>query len=399
MIFRDSSARQELPPKLEIEPPAGEGLKPAARYEPILRPAMPELDTIRGLAILAVVYFHGIGGIDTTNLGRLHRLLLRAGAGGRLGVNLFFVLSGFLITGLLLDSRDRPDYYKRFYTRRALRILPLYFVILALLAVTQVASLRFVALSFLYAANLTPLFGVEMGFPVLWSLAVEEHFYLIWPAAVRRLSARSMLRICMVIITVSPFIRLLCFYSSPHEKYHFFCEYYTWCALYGLSCGAAISILVRLWEGNRNKLLGFSLALIALGVVIEVAGTPFGIASLLRPVGIAFLFTPWNLAFTGALGLFLLAGTTRWKGIVNMRFLRFYGYISYGLYLIHELVFLAYDRLTPRFLQSLTGTAEWKGMWLRFFCCVGVATLIAYFSRRYFEGPMLSLKGRYSASR
>ena len=97
--------------------------------------------------------------------------------------------------------------------------------------------------------------------------------------------------------------------------------------------------------------------------------------------------------------MFLLAGTTRWKGIVNMRFLRFYGYISYGLYLIHELVFLAYDRLTPRFLQSLTGTAEWKGMWLRFFCCVGVATLIAYFSRRYFEGPMLSLKGRYSASR
>lgn len=85
---------------------------------------MPELDSIRGIAILAVVIYHGFyWQVDLTAFTRWQSILLTLTWPGRLGVNLFFVLSGFLITGLLLDSKAKPDYYKRFYVRRALRIL------------------------------------------------------------------------------------------------------------------------------------------------------------------------------------------------------------------------------------------------------------------------------------
>jgi peptidoglycan/LPS O-acetylase OafA/YrhL len=84
--------------------------------EPLLRPVMPELDSIRGIAILAVLFYHGFyWNVDLAQFSKPVRLVLTGMWVGRLGVNLFFVLSGFLITGLLIDSKGRTDYYSRFY--------------------------------------------------------------------------------------------------------------------------------------------------------------------------------------------------------------------------------------------------------------------------------------------
>src|SRR5437879_13788258 len=106
--------------------------------ERILRARMPELDAVRGIAILMVMVYHGLyWQVDLTAFPRWGRLLMTCAWSGRLGVDLFFVLSGFLITGLLLDSRSRTDYYSRFYVRRALRILPAYFAMLLVLAVAH----------------------------------------------------------------------------------------------------------------------------------------------------------------------------------------------------------------------------------------------------------------------
>jgi len=99
---------------------------------------------------------------------------------GFIGVDLFFVLSGFLITGILLDSRESRHYYARFYTRRALRILPVYYALLVLLLLLHSSSIQFVGLSFIYLANMTVFFGVSCGYGPLWSLALEEHYYLLW---------------------------------------------------------------------------------------------------------------------------------------------------------------------------------------------------------------------------
>ncbi|MGD0546148.1 MAG: acyltransferase [Candidatus Acidiferrales bacterium] len=139
--------------------------------EPLLRREMPELDTIRGLAILGVLLYHGLyWNVNLSNFPSLERIILTGMWAGRMGVDLFFVLSGFLITGILLDSRNRQDYYRRFYARRALRILPAYLLILAILAVTKYTPLSFVLLSLIYLSNLTPLFGIPIAYPVLWSL-------------------------------------------------------------------------------------------------------------------------------------------------------------------------------------------------------------------------------------
>ena len=134
----------------------------------ILRGKMPELDALRGIACLLVMFFHGLANrYVPEHLNAVERILVRVSAFGWTGVNLFFVLSGFLITGILIETRQRSDYYRRFYIRRALRILPAYYAILILVAVAwrlgisdRPFSWAFLGLSSIYLANMTTLFGV-----------------------------------------------------------------------------------------------------------------------------------------------------------------------------------------------------------------------------------------------
>ena len=185
----------------------------------LLRSRMPELDTIRGIAVLLVVFFHGFGfRYGLQGLSGLPKLFVAATLPGWMGVNLFFVLSGFLITGILLDSRLKKNYFRTFYVRRALRILPLYYAVLLVLAVLtrtgwvdRQASWAYLGLSFLYLSNVTELFGVPSQYSVLWSLAVEEHFYLLWPAAVRVLSRQRVMIVSICICVLCPCLRAFCF--------------------------------------------------------------------------------------------------------------------------------------------------------------------------------------------
>ncbi len=162
----------------------------------VLRRHMPELDSIRGLAILGVVVYHGLyWARDPSPFTPWQRRILSLASVGQFGVDLFFVLSGFLITGILLYTRKRPDYYVRFYYRRALRILPAYYLTLLAICLFGLTSSVFFFMSLIYCSNLAPLFGIALSYPVLWSLAVEEHFYLIWPSVVSDI-VRSIPAIC-----------------------------------------------------------------------------------------------------------------------------------------------------------------------------------------------------------
>jgi peptidoglycan/LPS O-acetylase OafA/YrhL len=341
--------------------------------EPLLRPEMPELDSIRGLAILGVLFYHGFyWQVDLRTFPSWQSKILTAMWCGRLGVNLFFVLSGFLITGILLDSRARPDYYRRFYLRRARRILPAYAAILLVLAVLQYSP-RFLALSAIYLSNLTPLFGVAIAYPVLWSLAVEEHFYFGWPAAVRHLSSTALLTACVAIVAASPLLR---FVSFPHAQGFEFNDY-TWNSADGLACGAAVAILLRMWNQDRRYLRGLVIACLAVALVLS----PFAITSRQTAIGAAMQVVPWHAFFTAILGGFLLIGTTRWKSLVQFGILRFFGRISYGLYLVHLLAFDAFDRFVRWHGAS--------GLIARFLVSAISAVLVAWFSREYFEERFL----------
>ena len=102
-----------------------------AKLDPLIRPVMPELDSVRGIAVSGVLLLHAFyWQYSSFHFSGLPRLFLLATQPGGLGVNLFFVLSGFLITGILLDSKEKPRYFRRFYIRRALRILPAYYLLL-----------------------------------------------------------------------------------------------------------------------------------------------------------------------------------------------------------------------------------------------------------------------------
>ena len=144
-----------------------------------------------------VLLYHGFGlAYGVQGLSGAARWFVAATLPGWTGVDLFFVLSGFLITGILLDSKPRTSYYRRFYVRRALRILPIYFAVLVLLTIlTRTGVLQravpwsFLGISVLFLVNFATLFRISAPYGVLWSLAVEEHFYLMWPTAVRKLSS------------------------------------------------------------------------------------------------------------------------------------------------------------------------------------------------------------------
>ena len=185
---------------------------------------MPSLDSMRGAAILAVIVFHAFGSYAWRDeLGSFWGPLASAAVGcGRFGVNGFFVLSGFLITTLLFKARQQPDFYKSFYLRRVLRILPVYLLVLAVVWTCGVISTRFLIAALLFLANFSRLFGAPMKqYGALWSLAVEEHFYLLWPTCVRRLHERTLLKILAVVLTSEPALRLLAVHLLNHIDIHY----------------------------------------------------------------------------------------------------------------------------------------------------------------------------------
>jgi peptidoglycan/LPS O-acetylase OafA/YrhL len=147
---------------------------------------IPTLDGWRGFAVIAVILYHGRSGFFNDN-----SVAMRLSAHGDLGVNLFFAISGFLICGLLLKEfqADGNINLRRFYLRRCFRILPPYYAVLAVLCILSIAGAIRVNYSdlpgcLLFYRNFTPLGGDYQGgyyTAHLWSLAIEEHFYLLWP--------------------------------------------------------------------------------------------------------------------------------------------------------------------------------------------------------------------------
>ena len=385
----------QQPAPLIISPPAANS---AVTTLPILRPVMPELDAVRGIAILAVLFYHGFyWAIDLSRFPPAKRLFLTAMWTGRLGVNLFFVLSGFLITTLLVNSRYRHDYYRRFYIRRILRILPAYLATLATLLVARAAPLNFVLLSLVYLSNLTPLFGIPIAYSVLWSLAVEEHFYLMWPAIVRNISNRALIATCVLVIAASPFSRLLSFYLAQRHGWVSYKVFdYTWNCADGLAGGALLSICLIRFSPSRNALWKIVAALFVLALAIWAAALPFGILSQHRPVGAALQTVPSNLIFVSFLLAVLLLGSGPYRQWFRSPVLEFFGYISYGLYLYHLMVFNAFQWLLTHGVIKRLDIDPFSALVIRFLVVGSLSVAIAYLSRKYFEDPFLRLKARFA---
>jgi peptidoglycan/LPS O-acetylase OafA/YrhL len=355
----------------------------------LIRPFMPELDTLRGIAVIGVVLLHGFSWqYSGMSFSPWARRFMAATQPGWMGVNLFFVLSGFLITGILLDSKTRPNFYRRFYTRRALRILPAYYTLLIVLLLLRSGSTAFVGLSFVYLANVTNFFGVACDYGPLWSLAVEEHFYIAWPTVVRRLTMRRLAWVSAAIVVLVPVLRAISFSLGWRDGL----DWYTWFVADGLATGGLLAILLRV-SVSRGQIKRLCSLLLGSSILVGVAGQPFGILTRSRLLGAGLQLTTINVLFAGVLLLFLLAGSGSGKRYVNISLLRFLGYISYGLYLDHLLAFRMYDRICRHYLpQLIPSNGHFALVLLRFALAGGGAIGAAYLSRRFFEERFLRLK-------
>jgi len=257
---------------------------------------------------------------------------------GWMGVDLFFVLSGFLITGILLDTRKSRGYFQKFYVRRCLRIWPLYFSLIFFM---------FVVVPFLRPSEAHKVFDKSspwwayplflqnflMAVPtnatgplgVTWSLAIEEQFYLVWPVIVRYCSLAWIRRIAITIVCLSPMLRLYLQANNFNTYSNVFCR------LDGLMSGAILALVVRSPSFVSSRFVKSAwvalLISVPLAFLTEALNARWLVYSLTTLASCSFVY----------LALF---APQKWllSGLRN-QFLVYTGTISYGLYLLHKIPF------------------------------------------------------------
>jgi peptidoglycan/LPS O-acetylase OafA/YrhL len=356
---------------------------------------VPELDGIRGMAIWMVLLFHifyGWVAVDH-NFSPIPRFVMLAVAHGWLGVDLFFVLSGFLITGVLLDSKEKPHYFRNFYSRRFLRIMPLYFTVVFAFIIFYKHSRNFLILSALFAANLAYMFNVSVphGPAVMWSLAVEEHFYLIWPLLVKWLSRSRLAILAFLIVILTPVVRgVAVAHGMPIDDTVYV---YSWFRFDGLALGALSAVWIRSPYASPRNCCRLGAVLLGAAIAITVIGAPFGILQTRSVVGVALRNTQAQLPFVSFLLVVLAFQGTHLTAVLRSPIARLSGRVSYCLYLIHFAVGDGYQfalhhlGLRPNLVFGDLGSILVRGMFI-----VVTSFGLALLSKKYLEDPFLRLK-------
>ena len=307
----------------------------------------PTLDGARGLAILMVV-LHNFAFWDARLSDPAGRALEVAIGGGWAGVTLFFVLSGFLITGILLDTQHEPGYFRRFYLRRTLRIAPLYYAVLLVtfvvlpLAGAAPASVRAdepqQAWLWIYLSNWVQPFDNTAGhtFPHFWSLAVEEQFYLLWPLLTWRRSPRTVLRCGLALALLAPLVRTGLLLGGGTQDMA-----YVWspCRMDALALGGSVAAALRMpalaaWLTARRRQLLAASAAVFVACVLGFHGLPRATFAM-QTLGYSLLAICFALLVL-ALACADIAGDAGWAArswrTAPLRVLARY---SYGLYIVH----------------------------------------------------------------
>jgi len=303
---------------------------------------------------------------------------------GQTGVDLFFVLSGFLITRILLLSKDSEHYFRPFYARRVLRIFPLYygflvihFFLLPPLFGDPVPSFPTQIWSWLYLENLPATFsGLQSSGPGhFWTLAVEEHFYLVWPALVFFLSRRQFALLVFGTLVVPLLLRFV-FLNRGIPVF-----YFTLTRMDALGWGALLALLLTSHGSVWIKRIGLFrwlpllLALLLLPSFVLLSGSRLNWLQAVKLSLIpAFYFSLVGFCLTDPAAAPL-------NRLFSLAALRWLGAISYGLYVFHPLcIALIHELLAPAsFLVDLILSA-------------GSTILAAYLSFRFFEAPILKFK-------
>jgi peptidoglycan/LPS O-acetylase OafA/YrhL len=314
------------------------------------------LDGLRGVAILLVIYSHG--GLRFPTDGPFGALYLASVKMGWSGVDLFFVLSGFLITGILVRTRDAPRFFHTFYARRTLRIFPVYYAWLAFILLAAPAMHAFARFDFSGGVDFSALwywtytsnvgFVFAGGFPhtllaLTWSLAIEEQFYLLWPLAVKRLGESGLWRACIACIVLAPLLRGAWLWLGGIPLGAFVL---TPCRMDCLAVGAAIAIMAQKPAGIARLQAWAPRVLAATGVLVValVAWRSIGTGAA-DPLD-SLVFDPYMQGvgysllafFFGSVVVLAAFPRGRGTGWLELGILRTFGKYSYAIYLTHTFV-------------------------------------------------------------
>ena len=352
---------------------------------------VPALDGLRAIAVLMVLLAHFKEGTSHSIWQVLHQ--------GGFGVYLFFVLSGFLITRILLSEKNQPAYFRNFYARRTLRIFPLYYGVLALqfwvlLPIFPtphiLADAHYQGWLWGYGYNiLTAIKGhffftsdwMVMGH--FWSLAIEEQFYLFWPLLVLALCRETLLKLCVGIVALTPILRVA-FYAAGANQY--WVTMFTMCQMDSLALGAMLACLES--SGRLNAVVPM-----AWRVVLGV-GAILVICSFFYPrspeTTLPLIFYHGAVAlFFGAIVALAVCGVFRW---LDHRVLREVGQKSYGMYVFHIPLLV----LAIRYIHLPSRLQQWTWPYLAdmifFFFMIIITYLVAFISYNAYEKHFLRLK-------
>lgn len=391
-------------------------VQPALAERPPQGGYIPVLDGLRGLAILLVMLQHYM--LGATSPSSAGRALLKLFSLGWVGVDLFFVLSGFLITGILLDAKGSPGYYRNFYMRRLLRIFPLYYGVLAVLfgvlpwCLPSTPAFRVAQQNqgwlWLYGANILESMG--QGYKLVteyfltthfWSLAVEEHFYLVWPTVIFLLPRKGILWACVAVIVGAAALRLgMAIWWGDPVKYIESMHQFTLCRLDTMASGGLLALLVRREQGLDRLMkpalwAGGAAAVLAVPVLLKMAEQQTNAHGPLRWVSDSFKYSVLAILCAALLVRTLGAGRgTVLHRLFSTRFMKFLGKYSYGLYVLHALFVPALERSSFFSVEALS--VRWGSAFLGRLSYVvlasGIAMIAALLSWHLCEKHFLKLK-------
>ncbi|HEX5654439.1 MAG TPA: acyltransferase [Chitinophagaceae bacterium] len=346
----------------------------------------PALDGLRGLAVLLVVIYHNFGFIDYFFFGWL-------------GVDLFFVLSGFLITGILMKSLGQKNFLRNFYMRRVLRIFPLYYLCLLIFLVILPAFNKLPVNLDYYTENQWWLWTYLQNWLFIikeagstdilhhfWSLAVEEQFYLIWPLTILIVRNPRFLLLIMAIVLLTVILLRYIIWERQIENLAYF-NLYTFSRIDGIAIGSMLALLHQIDQGFLKK----NTALIVL--LLAAANFLFYFINSRNQFGFPYLAIVGYTTFAIMFAILIHEAVSRESRLVNFlfdnKFMRFFGKISYGFYVFHWPVFIL---LNPVILKWMENNALPYPALLSSLVCTLAGLLISLLSFRYFESWFLKKK-------
>ncbi|MBI5858469.1 MAG: acyltransferase [Sphingobacteriales bacterium] len=355
------------------------------------RQYFPALDGLRGLAILLVVIYHNFGFIEKYFFF------------GWLGVDLFFVLSGFLITNILLKELGSKNYLKNFYVRRILRIFPLYYLCLILFLILLPQLNTSLDLKYYtdnqgwiwaYLQNWLYIFKPPADTSTLnhlWSLAVEEQFYLLWPLVILLLKRPKYLFVFISLLLMTVLGLRLWIWMHHLSDFSYY-NLYTFTRIDGICIGSMVALLQRIHPGFLKK---YTSAIVLFFAALNFA---FFFVNRFYQFSFPYLALAGYTTFAMIFGLLVNEAVARETKLINLIFniplLKFFGRISYGFYMFHWPVYLLLSPVLFSWIQ------QFSSGWITHFSVSVIGTLAAvllsWLSFNYYEKHFLKLKNRFA---